>query len=849
MVAVLADTTKVLRSRDDGLTWETVVGDRLERMLAREVVYYQYTRDEPGAFIVGTNNGVWRYTPQTEEVRSFFTGMPSGDRDILDLAAPRPTSSGPLVALTRKGNVYLRYGEAETWTKVLETGSDPAPGYATVELFWHYSRNGEDGARKTIAAGIQGQLWVTADGGDNWYIHPQFNQKAFGDTDWTIRSIAFDHSFKTTGIALVGRGRKLTSGPSLQDEGELWRSSWQGSGAFTRVLTMDTAVQSLVATPAGPSGESYLFAAGNRFPNEGVFRNVGIMRSRDGGLTWQDFGNHQDFIVERGFGNNTGEPLATRIEQAFTFSPNFARDGMLLYGRAEGLFQTWNAGRDWREKRIRATMQTRDISATLDAFGNLAVFGATYGSSTLVHDGDTGAGLVLDTECPVSFQKALALSPNFDEDGTFAIAGHRELVLWQDPRLPLQNPRGGLGWRTLPLLVPQLNERVDAYAREVVFSPNYNGSQGSNGDKTFYWTAWEVPPMRTRDNGDTVEVLNRRTDGGQLPFLKQLEIAPTYNDNSASGRTDVYAIAENWLFRLEDREWRPLWQSNADIDTFAIDPSYSRPGNPRLYLVLEADPWIVEVIDLNSGPVIIEHPADIDALEVTDMVLPPNFQSRPVMYVSTWGEGVLKLDFRASTLQFESVGADFPSWGTNSLTCSPNFAVDKRLFVGTTRGFVIGFDKPNQAWLPISDIANRDDLDHGIATFAPNDPNNPQPERPWLWAETITSSINPNLHSTLRKVQVALYDGSYLITNGLASKVTLQTVAATNQGKVLLSAWDYYSGQLVAQKVVDLATVSGSATNYYIDLNLPNEMPIRFRLDVQLDEGESFVYDGLTFHL
>ncbi|KAA3607310.1 MAG: hypothetical protein DWQ01_16585 [Planctomycetota bacterium] len=844
ILVVTVDMTKVLRSVDDGLSWETVVGDQMERMLAREVVYYQRSAD-PSMFVIGTNNGIWAYDRNLGKARSFSGGLPGGDRDILDIDAPEAGQDGPLLCLTRKGNLYLRHGASDVWQPVLSTGLDPTAAFAAVAVAPKFEAQSLPGPARSLAAAIQGRLYLSADGGQTWQLHSQFDQATQSAYDWQITSIAMARNLSSSQSLVIGRSR-LDPQNNGKDQGEIWRSGDSGQ-TFQRVYELDTGVGSLVSTPLAPDGERYFLAAGFAYPNHADYQGTGILRSKDFGLTWLDSGNEQDFILERGAGNNTGEPPETRVEQAFAVSSNFSEDGMLLYGRAEGLFQSKDAGVSWLEKRVRMETQMRDVLALRDYLNHTLVYGATYGSTTLLHEPLLGTTGVLDTGSPMSFQKALAASPNFVQDGTLAVAGFQELALWQDPRLPLSNPRGGTGWTRLPLYLPQEGGRLQAYCRVVALSPNYDALAGPGSDQCIYIGAWTYPPMRSRDNGATLEVLDQMEGGGTMPFLKEILVAPTYEDASSAGRTDVYGITDHVLFRLEDTIWKPLRQFSSTIRGFALDPAFSRPVNPRMFFVLDDDPWVVEYLDLPGGGLAIDRRASLDEVRVTDLSLPPDFSQRPVLYVSTWGRGVKALELQNVAAGFRNVGGDgFPSWGIASLACGPDFATSRAMFIGTLRGFVAGADLPGAPWIEQSVESNRDDLDHGIAFFAPEDPENPQPRRVWPWLELPMNAINPNLSSTFQRVSATVHDGSYLTTSGYAKSVQIQTYAAPNQGKMQVDAYHYFDGQLLASKSVDLGSVSGTAMAWTVDLDLNQVHPIRLVLQVELSSGESFGFDGIS---
>ena len=65
---------RVLRTRDDGLSWQPVAGAGLE--LGRPDVVIWDTHRSTSRFLIGTDIGIWSYTPTTGEVEPLNDGLP-----------------------------------------------------------------------------------------------------------------------------------------------------------------------------------------------------------------------------------------------------------------------------------------------------------------------------------------------------------------------------------------------------------------------------------------------------------------------------------------------------------------------------------------------------------------------------------------------------------------------------------------------------------------------------------------------------------------------------------------------------------------------------------------------------
>ncbi|KAA3608714.1 MAG: hypothetical protein DWQ01_11460 [Planctomycetota bacterium] len=840
VVIVSSDQSRVLRSRNDGLTWEAVVGARLERNLAREILY------RPGSqgpsFLIGTNYGVWAYDPVSEQVEAYSDGLPQNDRDVIDMDGPWGLD-GTSILLTRSGSLYLRGPQDLSWTLSHATGQPALPGQSAVAVSPGL-QDGASGAAGTLVAGVNGMLFYSLDSGAQWNVHPQFSTPASSPQDWVITAMALAGNYNQSGVLVLGRGRSETIGG--RDYGELWRSQDFGQ-SFQKIRDLDTAVGALQATPIGPGGDRYFYMAGNVYPNYLHYRDQGIFRSQDGGLTWQDFTNAQDFILERGPGMGTGEPLETRVEQGFAFDPDFFENGKLWYGRAEGLFQSRDSGEHWQQRRFRPEHEARGIAAAVDFQGRPLVFLACYGSSTIAYDGNTGVPVILDDACPISYQKAIAVSPNFDQDGTLVVAGAEDLVMWFDTRMAPQNPWGLTGWVQPDLADPLTGQRFQGYPRVVVFSPHFDGRGVAGSDQTYFWNAWENPPMRTSDGGMTLERLDQLKGGGEVPFMHTMAVAPTYDASTAAGRTDVYGASGKTLYRLNDVEWEAILNFTSEVVAVRVAPNFSRPTNPRLYVLLMEDPYLLEVLDLPGGAFSLDLNTDLSPVRPTDLVIPDNFGSQPVLFASTWGKGVLRLDLNSNPRRWIPVGFGFPSWWTDSIASLPDFQQSSALVVGTQYGFVRGEDFDDAPWQKFTLSTNWDDVETSIMTYAPNDPANPQADRPWPWQDVAVSFLGSELEATGGRVLLTTHDQSYLLCSELASAVVLQTYGGPGTGSVDITVRDFQTGQHLRTVVQDLATLANEPQAVSLRVDLTGLQAVKIQVTADLDPGESFAFDGFLF--
>lgn len=842
MVVVTSDYTKVLRSRDDGLTWEVLSGAGLETVLPSDIVYHAGLA--PPRFLIGTCCGVWSYDPASGLVERADAGLAAGDRDVVDMAAPDPGSDGPALLVASSGAVYAWDEAARRWVRLLATGlGQHASAVAVVP---HFDSQAPPGPLRALAAAVNGVLYLSDDGGASWQVQPQFSQPAASARDWWILALAFAEDFETSGVMVVGRARQHPAG-GLRQQGELWRSGDFGA-SFQRAHFVATGVESLCATPPDAAGRRWLLAAG---PYEGG-RPVGWLRSGDGGVSWDDYGNGQDLILEEGSGLiGTGVRGWLRFKQGFAVSPYFASDGMLLHARSEGVFQSRDTGWSWRQKQLRSERELRDVAVGLDPGGGITSFGAAYGSGTVAQDLAGAGTVVLAAGDPMAWQKEVEVSPRYDRDGTVAVSGDAGLFFWFDPRVPPANPYGTSGWVDPPLRDIASGQELEGYVRTVAISPHFDARGVSGRDRTVYFGAWGMPPMRTEDCGLTAEQIPNVQGGGTVAFFELMAIAPTYDAGTPAGRRDVYGVPEGTgeLYRLEDSVWVPVHEfAGTQVTGLVVDPDFARPANPRLFLSLHSAPYAVALWDHPGAPIVQSLRFGLGAdTALVDLAVPPDFALRPVLYAMTWGEGVLRADLSAAAPAWDPLGTGYPPWFAHRLVLSPGFAQDRALLVASSRGFVRGRDAPGAPWTPLGAVSRRDNDDPSFAFFAPGDPANPQPLRPWPWARVPDQALPGGLLVFGPEARYTSFDGSFVLGAGYARELRLHTVSGPGTGVVALSASDYWTGAALASVQVDLGALTTTLEEAEIALPLPAFGAVQLRVEALLQPGERLLFDGVSF--
>ncbi|MBC8330187.1 MAG: hypothetical protein ISR76_07630 [Planctomycetes bacterium] len=826
--------SKVIRSTDLGLSWIPVAGDGLEFRDSNVVEYWP--RASAPRYWIGTDQGVWSYSPATGAVVERSVGLAPGDGFITDIAAPR-TGNGPAALCTRLGNVYLWDEAGEAWSLCLSSGhADDLGRVAIAPAFDPFAAPGPD---RCLFAGLAGQLHRSIDGGQSWSLVAPFDQPAAAAPgDWWIPAIALAEDFASSGQVVLGRGREDPLSPT-GSAGELWSSADFGASFSLRHLP-GSALRRLEAAPPDALGARHFFATVQAFPERGQPGLApGVLRSQDGGLSWTDQGSEQDFFLtdEHNLGLEAG--LERRIGLAV--SPDYASDGLVLLARGSGLYRSRSGGQSWRAVAVRPPANVRELDLAIDAAGHLIAFGATNGGGMLRADLSVPDARVLD-QSPVHFARGIAASRNYAVDGSVALAGEGGVALWFDPALPPANPFGRTGF--LFAKGPQNCRFIAGHPRLDLSAPPTLGSG------TLYWSYLSpLMVLYSDDGGLSLGKIDTLAGGGPAPYMRRLAIAPSYDPAAPGGAADVYTISQRHLFRLGGGEWQHVDTLPTNLYALAVDPGFERPANPRLFVGELYRPAVHLILDHPAGVVRVELPSTGLDGQVRSLAVPPDFDLRPVLYAAVWGAGVRKIDLGAAQPAWEPVGTAFPALWTDVVGLSPGFAVDRTVVVGTHEGLYYCVDQPGEVWTAAPAPHTLDDTDSVLTSFDPAAPGNPDPARPWPWAkmDRWIASKDFGVPVVGSELSYTSSDGAAFEWEGHASRCELRSFRGPAMGRVVLSAYDHRSGALIASVTEDLHD-AGGRQDWRVVLDLPSRQAVWLRAEAALDPGEFLAVDGFTIH-
>lgn len=841
MQVVVGLAQKPLVSLDRGLTWEVAQGDGLQTENCFVVEYHpEFPASGSGMFFIGTRTGVWSYDPITRIGERMDDGIGGAPRWFVDLDCPS-SGTGPVVGLTTDGDVYSLDVVTLKWNLMLSAGTlfGKRGALAVSPTFFPGSPNPADG---DILVSASGQLWRSTDGGLTWAVSSQFSTVATQPEDWLVTSIEFSTDYANDSTIVLGRGAGAPGGSATVDLGEIWHSV-DSAANFQRVLQLDTMVSSLESAPTGPSGQAYWFAAGRQFPSVQGYFGEGILRSSDGGLTWDSGDTFQDFLLEDGPGKVTGS-AEMFYEQDLRIMPDYATTGRISYVRQEGMWQSDDEGGHWWQIDAIAPIRFRDAESTFGPRGEKLVFGAGYGTGAVRFDRTRDRATPLPERTPMTYNKRVAVSPNFYKDGQLALAGNVLLWNWQDPQVLPANADDVTGWHFPAMANPLTGRNMSGYPRGVRYSPHFDSTGTTPGfDRTLFWFTAEGEVRRSEDNLTTGEALPLEQSGAITQPIHTMAIAPTYLANGT--RTDAYAGTSNGvLYRLENERWTELTSYSTDLRKIEISPTWERPQNPELFIILKKAPFVLRIED-SPGNIIEESLRyNLRELEPTGLALHPDFANHRVVYISTYSSGIYRIDLNDALPTWTLVGTGLPSYECNDVTLSADFANDGLLYASTSHGIWEAEDSPISVWQDLTTRWTIDNTDEAVRFLSPLNPLNSAPTHTWPWQPMRDYQLPDGIDILGSDVRISHFDQDVakVFVSDIQS-ADLLTFSGIGMGTWLFEAIEVDTGLVVASTTASMNQPGFEAAK--VSLSFPGASGmIELRATSQIQSGETLLLDG-----
>ena len=842
VTAIVHADQQVLVTRDDGYSWQAIRGDGIQMAQATSISYHPGlpAAGGRGAFIIGTHAGAWMLEPHGHDAVNINGGLIAQDKSFLSVDSPSSGTDGPTVGVTEGGSVYLLDPAALNWFRVYNnTGSLNAA--TKVAIAPHATTTSSSFGDQDVILVANGQLHISHDLGASWVISSQFSTPAQGLYDWNITAVEFSNDYLNDQAVMIGRGRLRASG--LSDEGEIWASS-DGAATFSLSTTLGTSVNSLLSTPADPNGNHYWFAAGLQYSNYGAYFGTGILRSDDAGLNWNDNGSFQDFLLEDNPGRKSGAIDMNYFAQ-LQVAADFTQSGKVLYGRQEGLFASQDSGVHWVQKSTRFANRFRDVETSVDSNGHDIVFGAGYGTGTVMHNAATNETSIVPMRVQMVYQRRISASPNYNIDGRLLVAGNVYLNEWQSPDVTPSNPGLETLWYAPQVRNMATNGANDAgYPRGVEYSPHFDPtSTAPNADQTFFWFSAEGQMRRSSDNGATSERLFNTTLGTTTQPIQCITVAPTYD--ATGTRTDVYGGTLNGkLYRLIDDQWLSLFNFGKQITKLLVAPDYSRPNNPTLFALMKSPPYVYKIIDGTASLDIKQLRHNLGLVVPTGIDLHPDFSNTPIIYITTKANGSFSLDLNASLPLWSRFGSNISTASVDDIALSKNFATDGVAYLATSTDIMKL--NSNNDWQNLNGVFRLDDTDDSLTTYAPNNPNVIHPSHAWPWRSISRWLLPFDLQGTGDEVLLADYDGDYFTCPVRGNKASLMTARGPRQGKVLLELIEPGTGNVVASQTYDLNETFANISESIVGLDIPDPKKVyTFKVTALLGIGEKVAIDGV----
>ncbi len=230
---------------------------------------------------------------------------------------------------------------------------------------------------------------------------------------------------------------------------------------------------------------------------------------------------------------------------------------------------------------------------------------------------------------------------------------------------------------------------------------------------------------------------------------------------------------------------------------------------------------MVELIDEAGNLVMNEYADGIDLAKPVSVACPSNFATTQTVYLATFSSGVKKLDLSQPAPTWVAVGVSDPDLWLSNMSLAPNFDQDPTVIIGSQDGLIYCKDEPGESW---------------------------QFNMPPTWRWDVTDTFSMRESSGMEFVDNTVHsttnDGSYFNCMEYAGGLKLHTFRGPECGSITITVEDYWTGDAVGTKTVDLnATVW---KNREVTMTFPFR-PVRISVVADLDAGEVFHFDGMTF--
>jgi hypothetical protein len=296
---------------------------------------------------------------------------------------------------------------------------------------------------QTMLYGYTG-LWKTTDAGANWFMVAPVG-------GGVVRGLAMSPQFAVDGVAFMNR----------PDAGGTFRTT-DGGGQWVILPDLANGLDGLAISPEFAT-DATVFSAVDE-------ASAGMLRSTDGGDTWQDVSG----------------AIGTARTQVIAVSPSFAVDGVVLAGtRQHGLYRSTDRGDSWGVLPglpSGAADKIESIAFSPDFANDGTVYVVSfYDGVQRSTDGGT-SWEAMNGGLPLDAKRRIAVSPAFASDRMLYVATHAWVYRSTD---------AGESWWPLPGYV-RVNDRHQSVWRSGGWTVNFmSGDYGTETTGNATAGAWE----------------------------------------------------------------------------------------------------------------------------------------------------------------------------------------------------------------------------------------------------------------------------------------------------------------------------------------------------------------------